>query len=162
MHDSVLAAPRRLALLLPAALAIALAASTPAWAADSAVIDSGATAWVLIASALVLFMTLPGLGLFYGGLVRARNLLSVLMHCFAICSIVSVIWLLYGYSLAFGDGGALLGGLSKCFFNGVAHAVHPPHIPEYVFALFQMTFAVITPALIVGAFPERVRFSFVI
>lgn len=162
MHDSVVAAPRRLALLLPAALAIALAASTPAWAADSAVIDSGATAWVLIASALVLFMTLPGLGLFYGGLVRARNLLSVLMHCFAICSIVSVIWLLYGYSLAFGDGGALLGGFSKCFFNGVAHAVHPPHIPEYVFALFQMTFAVITPALIVGAFPERVRFSFVI
>ncbi|MDE1903587.1 MAG: ammonium transporter, partial [Alphaproteobacteria bacterium] len=162
MHDSVLAAPRRLALLLPAALAIALAASTPAWAADSAVIDSGATAWVLIASALVLFMTLPGLGLFYGGLVRARNLLSVLMHCFAICSIVSVIWLLYGYSLAFGDGSALLGGLSKCFFNGVAHSVHPPHIPEYVFALFQMTFAVITPALIVGAFVERVRFSFVI
>ena len=162
MHDSVVAARRRLALLLPAALAIVVAVCTPAWAADSAVIDSGATAWVLIASALVLFMTLPGLGLFYGGLVRARNLLSVLMHCFAICSIVSVIWLLYGYSLAFGGDGALLGGLSKCFFNGVAHAVHPPHIPEYVFALFQMTFAVITPALIVGAFPERVRFGFVI
>jgi len=162
MHDSVIAARRRLALLLPAAMTAVLALSAPAWAADSAVIDSGATAWVLIASALVLFMTLPGLGLFYGGLVRARNLLSVLMHCFAICSIVSVIWLLYGYSLAFGSGSALLGDLSKCFFNGVAHAVHPPHIPEYVFALFQMTFAVITPALIVGAFPERVRFSFVI
>jgi len=162
MLYSVAAARRRLTLLLPAALVAVLAVSAPAWAADGAAIDSGDTAWVLIASALVLFMTLPGLGLFYGGLVRARNLLSVLMHCFAICSVVSVIWLLYGYSLAFGDGGALLGGLGKCFFSGVAHGVHPPHIPEYVFALFQMTFAVITPALIVGAFPERVRFGFVI
>lgn len=162
MHYGVVAARCRLALLLPAVLAAVLAAAAPAWAADSAAIDSGNTAWVLVASALVLFMTLPGLGLFYGGLVRARNLLSVLMHCFAICSVVSVIWLLYGYSVAFGDGGALLGGLGKSFFRGVAHAVHQPGIPEYVFALFQMTFAVITPALIVGAFPERVRFSFVI
>ncbi|HEV2264306.1 MAG TPA: ammonium transporter [Stellaceae bacterium] len=162
MRHSVVAARCRLALLLPAVPAAVLAASAPAWAADAAAINSGNTAWVLVASALVLFMTLPGLGLFYGGLVRARNLLSVLMHCFAICSVVSVIWLLYGYSLAFGDGGALLGGLGKCFFSGVAHAIHRPGIPEYVFALFQMTFAVITPALIVGAFPERVRFSFVI
>jgi len=162
MRHSVVAARCRLALLLPAVPATVLAVSVPAWAADTVTIDSGNTAWVLVASALVLFMTLPGLGLFYGGLVRARNLLSVLMHCFAICSIVSVIWLLYGYSLALGDGGALLGGLSKCFFSGVAHAIHPPRIPEYVFALFQMTFAVITPALIVGAFPERVRFGFVI
>src|SRR5215469_4264977 len=127
MLYSVAAARRRLTLLLPAVLAAVLAAAAPAWAADSAAIDSGNTAWVLVASALVLFMTLPGLGLFYGGLVRARNLLSVLMHCFAICSVVSVIWLLYGYSLAFGDGGALLGGLGKCFFSGVAHGVHPPH-----------------------------------
>ncbi|MBU6508061.1 MAG: ammonium transporter [Alphaproteobacteria bacterium] len=162
MHHSVRAARRRLAFLLPAAPAFLLAASTPAWAADTGAIDAGNTAWVLIASALVLFMTLPGLGLFYGGLVRARNLLSVLMHCFVICSIVSVIWLLYGYSLAFADGNSLLGGLSKCFLAGVAQGIHPPRIPEYVFALFQMTFAVITPALIIGAFPERVRFSFVV
>lgn len=162
MDDSVVAARCRLAFLLPAILATLMTVSAPAWAADATAIDSGNTAWVLVASALVLFMTLPGLGLFYGGLVRARNLLSVLMHCFAICSIVSLIWLLYGYSLAFGDGGALLGGLGKCFFSGVANAIHPPHIPEYVFALFQMTFAVITPALIIGAFPERVRFGFVI
>src|SRR5579864_6007783 len=135
MHHSVIAARCRLALLLPAVPAILLAVSVPAWAAANTAIDGGDTAWVLIASALVLFMTLPGLGLFYGGLVRARNLLSVLMHCFAICSVVSVIWLLYGYSLAFGNGGALLGGLGKCFFSGVAHAIHPPHIPEYVFAL---------------------------
>ncbi|MDE1967915.1 MAG: ammonium transporter [Alphaproteobacteria bacterium] len=162
MHHSVRAARRRLAFLLPAAPAFLLAASTPVWAADTGAIDAGNTAWVLIASALVLFMTLPGLGLFYGGLVRARNLLSVLMHCFVICSIVSVIWLLYGYSLAFADGNSLLGGLSKCFLAGVAQGIHPPRIPEYVFALFQMTFAVITPALIIGAFPERVRFSFVV
>ena len=162
MHCSVRAAHRRLAFLLPAAPAFLLVASTPAWAADPGAIDTGNTAWVLTASALVLFMTLPGLGLFYGGLVRARNLLSVLMHCFVICSIVSVIWLLYGYSLAFADGNSLLGGLSKCFLAGVAHGIHQPRIPEYVFALFQMTFAVITPALIIGAFPERVRFSFVV
>ena len=162
MHHSVIAARCRLALLLPAVPAILLAVSVPAWAADNTAIDGGNTAWVLVASALVLFMTLPGLGLFYGGLVRARNLLSVLMHCFVICSIVSVIWLLYGYSLAFADGNALLGGLSKCFLTGVAQGIHQPRIPEYVFALFQMTFAVITPALIIGAFPERVRFSFVV
>ncbi|HYL32043.1 MAG TPA: ammonium transporter [Stellaceae bacterium] len=162
MRHSIIAAFRRLALLLPAGPVILLAVSVPARAADAGAIDGGNTAWVLVASALVLFMTLPGLGLFYGGLVRARNLLSVLMHCFVICSIVSVIWLLYGYSLAFADGNALLGGISKCFLAGVAQGIHQPHIPEYVFALFQMTFAVITPALIIGAFPERVRFSFVI
>src|SRR5215469_10948311 len=162
MHHSVTAARRRLVFLLTAAPAMLLAASVPAWAADANAIDGGNTAWVLFASALVLFMTLPGLGLFYGGLVRARNLLSVLMHCFVICSIVSVIWLLYGYSLAFADGNALLGGLSECFLTGVAQGIHQPRIPEYVFVLFQMTFAVITPALIIGAFPERVRFSFVV
>src|SRR5690348_11430602 len=133
MHHGVVAAHCRLGSLLLAVAAALLALSAPAWAADTAAIDSGNTAWVLVASALVLFMTLPGLGLFYGGLVRARNLLSVLMHCFAICSLVSVIWLLYGYSLAFGDGGALLGGLGKCFLTGVAQGIHQPRIPEYVF-----------------------------
>ncbi len=124
-------------------------------------IDTGSTAWVLTASALVLFMTLPGLALFYGGLLRARNLLSVLMHCFAICCVVSLIWAVFGYSLAFGTGGGLLGGFGKAFLGGLGPQ-SVPRLPEIAFALFQMTFAIITPALIVGAFPERVRFSFVL
>ncbi|MDE2230418.1 MAG: ammonium transporter [Alphaproteobacteria bacterium] len=162
MHHSLVAARRRLAFVLPSVPTILVFLAVPAHAAGAAAIDRGNTAWVLVASALVLFMTLPGLGLFYGGLVRARNLLSVLMHCFAICSIVSVIWLLFGYSLVFGDSSPLLGGLSKCFLAGIADNVHRPQIPEYAFVLFQMTFAVITPALTIGAFTERVRFSFVI
>ncbi|MGH6981637.1 MAG: ammonium transporter, partial [Stellaceae bacterium] len=125
-------------------------------------IDTGATAWVLTASALVLFMTLPGLALFYGGLLRARNLLSILMHCFAICCVVSVIWALFGYSLAFSDGGGLIGGFGKSFLAGLSPSTGAPHLPEIAFALFQMTFAIITTALIVGAFAERVRFSFVL
>jgi ammonium transporter, Amt family len=124
-------------------------------------IDTGSTAWVLTASALVLFMTLPGLALFYGGLLRARNLLSILMHCFAICCVVSLIWALFGYSLAFGPGGGLIGDFSKAFLAGLG-PISAPKLPEIAFALFQMTFAIITPALIVGAFPERVRFSFVL
>ncbi|HEY5210134.1 MAG TPA: ammonium transporter [Stellaceae bacterium] len=124
-------------------------------------IDTGSTAWVLAASALVLFMTLPGLALFYGGLIRARNFLSMLMHCFAICCIASLIWAVFGYSLAFSDGGGLIGGFGKAFLAGLGGAPGM-HIPEIVFALFQMTFAIITPALIVGAFAERVRFPFVL
>jgi Amt family ammonium transporter len=122
---------------------------------------SGNTAWVLTASALVLFMTLPGLALFYGGLVRARNFLSVLMHCFLICSLVSVLWALFGYSLAFTGDGALIGGLGRALLAGVRGDL-PSGLPESVFALYQMTFAIITPALIIGAFAERVRFPFVI
>ncbi len=132
-----------------------------AQAAKGPTIDTGDTAWVLIASALVLFMTLPGLALFYGGLVRARNLLSVLMHCFAISCVVSVIWALFGYSLAFSPGNALIGSLHNAFLAHIGHNILPNHLPEGAFVLFQMTFAVITPALIIGAFPERVRFSFV-
>lgn len=132
-----------------------------AHAAKGPTINSGNTAWVLIASALVLFMTLPGLALFYGGLVRARNLLSVLMHCFAISCIVSVIWALFGYSLAFSHGNALIGSLHTAFLAHIGHKILPNGLPEGAFVLFQMTFAVITPALIIGAFPERVRFSFV-
>jgi Amt family ammonium transporter len=130
-------------------------------AANPSLIDTGGVAWVLTASALVLFMTLPGLALFYGGLVRARNFLSVMMHCFAICCIVSVIWGLFGYSLAFGDGGALIGPLGKAFLAHLGDKNLPGNLPEIVFVIFQMTFAIITPALIIGSFPERVRFSFV-
>lgn len=127
-------------------------------------IDTGDTAWMLTSTALVLFMTLPGLALFYGGLVQSRNVLSVLIHCMAIASGASLLWFLGGYSLAFGDGGSLIGGLGKAFLAGMARgAVHPgTHIPESVFFMFQMTFAIITPALIVGAYVERIRFQAVL
>ena len=127
-------------------------------------IDAGNTAWLITATALVLFMTLPGLALFYGGLVRAENLLSVLMQCFAIACLVSVAWLLCAYSLAFSGGGALIGDLSKVLLLGVPRdaAAANTTIPETVFFMFQMTFAIITPALIVGAFVERMRFGAVL
>ena len=117
------------------------------------------TAWILTATALVLFMTLPGLALFYGGLVRAKNVLSVLMHCFAIACLVSVLWLAVAYSLAFGQGSAWVGGLGKAFLVGVGTGALTNDLPEVVFFMFQMTFAIITPALIVGAYPERMRFA---
>ncbi len=127
-------------------------------------IDSGNTAWVLTATALVLFMTMPGLALFYGGLVRSRNILSVLMHCSAICCGASVLWFVCAYSLAFADGSGLVGGLGKAFLSGVERdAVFPgTTIPETVFFSFQMTFAIITPALIVGAYVERIKFGAVL
>ena len=127
-------------------------------------IDTGDTAWMLTSTALVLFMTLPGLALFYGGLVQSRNVLSVLVHCMAIACLISLIWFFAGYSLAFGDGGGLIGGLGKAFLAGVPRgAVHAnTHIPESVFFMFQMTFAIITPALIAGAYVERIRFSAVL
>ena len=120
------------------------------------------TAWILVATALVLFMTLPGLALFYGGLVRARNVLSVFMHCFAIACLMSVLWLAVGYTIAFGGEGAYWGGLSKMFLNGVDADTVSGTIPEVLFFAFQMTFAVITPALIVGAYVERISFGFVL
>lgn len=124
---------------------------------------SGAnTAWILTATALVLFMTLPGLALFYGGLVRIKNLLSVLMHCFAIACVASLVWLIVAYSIAFGDGGDMnqwMGGFDKVFLAGVTPDSLSGTIPEDVFFMFQMTFAIITPALIVGAYPERIRFA---
>jgi Amt family ammonium transporter len=127
-------------------------------------INGADTAWVLTSTALVLFMTLPGLSLFYAGLVRAPNVLSVLMHCFAIACLVSVLWLVCGYSLAFGAGNPWIGDLSKAFLGGVRHGAVFPNttIPETVFFMFQMTFAIITPALIVGAFVERIRFEAVL
>ncbi len=120
------------------------------------------TAWILVATALVLFMTLPGLALFYGGLVRARNVLSVFMHCFAIACLMSVLWLVAGYSIAFGGDGAYWGGLGKMFLNGVDADTVSGTLPEVLFFAFQMTFAIITPALIVGAYVERIGFGFVL
>ena len=131
-------------------------------AQDEAVLDSGDTAWMITATALVLFMTIPGLSLFYAGLVRVKNVLSVLMQCFAITALMSLIWAIYGYSLASTDGGALhpwIGGLEKLFLAGVGVDTLSGTIPETVFMTFQMTFAIITPALIVGAFAERMKFS---
>src|SRR5919199_6244364 len=144
-----------------ASVALILAATAgPALAAPGSP-DTGHVAWLLPASALVLFMTLPGLALFYGGLVQAKNVLSVLMHCFAICCIASVLWIGVGYSLAFADGTPWLGSLAKTFLAQLDPVRPQTALPENVFALFQMTFAIITPALIIGAFPERVRFPFV-
>lgn len=124
--------------------------------------DTGDTAWILTSTALVLFMTLPGLALFYGGLVRAKNVLSVLMQCFVIACVVSVLWVIYGYSIAFGDGGSMnawIGGLDNAFLANVTRESLSGTLPESVFVMFQMTFAIITPALIVGGFAERMKFS---
>jgi Amt family ammonium transporter len=122
------------------------------------------TAWIIVATALVLFMTLPGLALFYGGLVRARNVLSVLMQCVSIAALMSVLWLVAGYSIAFGDGGAgnaAWGGLGKMFLAGIGKDALWGTLPEVLFFAFQMTFAIITPALIVGAYVERITYGFV-
>ncbi|WP_170477788.1 ammonium transporter [Ruegeria arenilitoris] len=121
------------------------------------------TAWIIVATALVLFMTLPGLALFYGGLVRARNVLSVFMHCFSIACLMSILWLAAGYSIAFGPGeSGFWGGFGKAFLNGVDADSLSGTLPEVLFFAFQMTFAIITPALIVGAYVERVGFGFVL
>ncbi|HWD59976.1 MAG TPA: ammonium transporter, partial [Stellaceae bacterium] len=154
-------ARRGLRLFVAAIFGLGLTAGA-AKAAPPPGLDSGATAWVLVASALVLFMTLPGLALFYGGLVRARNLLSVLMHCFVISCVVSLIWVLFGYSLVFEPGNALIGSLGAACLTQVREHLTPTGVPEAAIALFQMTFAIITPALIIGAFTERARFSFVV
>jgi ammonium transporter, Amt family len=123
-------------------------------------LDSGATAWMLTSTALVLFMTIPGLSLFYAGMVRAKNALSVMMQCFAITCLVTVLWVLYAYSLAFGpDVNLVIGSLDKAFMKGVTVDAISGVIPETVFSMFQLTFAIITPALIVGAFAERMKFS---
>lgn len=138
--------------------AIQLLLITPSALAED-VLDKADTAWILTATALVLFMTIPGLSLFYGGLVRVKNVLSVLMQCFSITCVVSILWLVGVYSLAFSEGNSFIGGFDKFFFNGVQEGTVSGTIPETVFAMFQLTFAIITPALIVGAFAERMRFS---
>ncbi|MGH6925757.1 MAG: ammonium transporter [Propylenella sp.] len=127
-------------------------------------IDTGHTAWMLTSTALVLFMTLPGLALFYGGLVQSKNILSVLMHCIAIACLASVLWFVVAYSLAFSEGWPLVGGLSRFLLIGMARDTVWPNtgIPESLFFMYQMTFAIITPALIVGAFVERIKFSAVL
>ncbi len=140
---------------------VAMAAQAHAQAPD-AVADTGDTAWMLTSTLLVLLMTIPGVALFYGGMVRGKNVLATTMQSFAIACLASVLWMVAGYSLAFSDGGsanAFIGGLSKAFFAGVTPASLTGTIPEYVFITFQMTFAIITPALIAGAFAERMKFS---
>jgi Amt family ammonium transporter len=142
-----------------ALLVLLLACIPPAFAADPPKLDSANTAWMLTSTVLVLFMTLPGLALFYGGLVRAKNALSVLMQCFSIACAVTIVWIVVGYSIAFGEGNAWWGGLSKAFMAGVDTKAVNGTIPETVFSMFQLTFAIITPALVVGAYAERVRYS---
>ena len=141
--------------------AVAVAGGACPLAAVAQTLDSGDTAWLLTSTALVLFMTLPGLALFYAGLVRNRNVLSVAMQCFAIACIVTVIWVVLGYSMAFGPSSlnGLVGDLSKAWLAGVGVDALFGRFPETVFVMFQLTFAIITPALIVGAFAERMRFS---
>ena len=155
---------RRIHLVAAAATALAvLGAPTLAFAQTG--LNEGNTSWILTSTALVLFMTLPGLALFYGGLVRSQNVLSVLMHVAVIACLASIVWLVAGYSLAFGDGGGIntvVGSLDKAFLRGVGLDSMSGDIPESVFFMFQLTFAVITPALIVGAFVERMKFAAVL
>ena len=144
------------------ALALGVVAAAPAALAET---NAGDTAWILTATALVLMMTLPALALFYGGLVQAKNVLSVLSQCVVIACLMSILWLAAGYAIAFGDGGALnsvWGGLEKAFLSGVTAESEVGTLPESVFFMFQMTFAIITPALMVGAYPERVSFGSVL
>lgn len=163
------AAPDKAPAAAPVAATTAPAAATPAPAAEAPKkIDSGDTAWMLMSTVLVILMIIPGLALFYGGLVRAKNMLSILMQIFVIFAMVSVIWALYGYSFAFTEAGgglnAFIGGASKMFLAGVTPETFGAMatVPEYVFMMFQLTFACITPALIIGAFAERIKFSAVL
>ena len=141
------------------AAALLLAAGAAPVLAQDGGPDGANTAWILTSTALVLFMTLPGLALFYGGLVRSKNVLTVLMQCFSIACLVSVLWYALGYSIAFGTANAWFGGFDRAFLGGVAESSQSGTLPETVFLMFQMTFAIITPALIVGGFAERTRFS---
>jgi Amt family ammonium transporter len=142
-----------------APLAGALLTASPAWAQDDAVLDTGNTAWMLTSSALVLMMTLPGLALFYAGLVRAKNTLSLFMQCLVSAGVAGVLWILVGYSLAFDGGNAFIGGLGKVGLAGITPDTLSGTIPEYAFVMFQAMFAIITPALMIGAFAERMRFG---
>ena len=147
---------------MPGALAfLALIGTAAAEEEAPPVLDSGNTAWMITATVLVLFMTLPGLALFYGGLVRSKNVLSVLMHCFAIACLASILWVVYLYTLAFSDGNAFLGDMQHLFLNGVA-GLNGRDFPETVFVMFQMSFAIIAPVLVVGACVERIRFKAVL
>ena len=154
---------KRAAARMAGAFVVGLSAA-PAVAADKPVIDTGDTAWLLIATALVLMMNIPGLALFYAGMVRKKNVLATAVQAFAIAALVTVLWFAVGYSLAYTDGGALngaIGALSRAFGSGLQGSVHPlaRTVPENVFLMYQATFAIITPAIIAGAFAERMKFS---
>lgn len=150
----------RFQLARPSMMLAAVAMLSPGLGmADESGMNAANTGWIMTSTALVLFMTLPGLAMFYGGLVRTKNVLSVLMQCFAIAGLVSILWLVAGYSLAFGEGNAWIGDFSKVLMAGIGKETLSGDIPESLFMLFQMTFAIITPALIVGGFAERMRFS---
>ena len=143
-----------------AAAAAGLLTATEALAQEAAPkLDSGDTAWKLTSTALVLLMTIPGVALLYGGMVRKKNVLATVMQSFAICCLVTIVWMVIGYSLAFAEGGPYLGGLSKMFFAGIGVETLSGTIPESVFAIFQLTFAIITPALIAGSLADRMKFS---
>ena len=150
---------RVIRLFLSAVTMVLVAVVSSAVVADDAAVRSGDTAWLMTSTALVLFMTIPGLALFYAGMVRAKNAVSVMMQCFAIAGLVSILWVLYGYSFVFGGRGALWGGLDKLFLSGVTRGSVTGTVPEVVFMVYQMAFAIITPAIIVGAFAERMKFS---
>jgi len=150
-------------LLANLALLAAIAGfAVPALAADAPKLDSGDTAWMLTSTVLVIVMIIPGLALFYGGMVRAKNVLSVLMQVFVSFSLITVLWALFGYSMAFGEGNSFVGGFGKAFLSGITPGSLSGTIPEFVFSAFQLTFAAITPALIIGAFAERMKFSAVL
>ncbi len=158
---------RQLLVGLPTGLALSsLLSAAPAYAA--ATVNKGDTTWMLIATILVILMTIPGLALFYGGLVRTKNVLSVLMQVFICFCMIAVLWFIYGYSLAFTNGNAFIGGFSKFMLAGVDYNTlaatfsKETYIPEFTFVIFQLTFAAITPALIIGAFAERMKFSAVL
>lgn len=143
-------------------LCLALGLAAFAFPALADELNAANTSWILTSTALVLFMTLPGLALFYGGLVRSKNVLSVLVQCFGLACLMSILWLFAGYSIAFSGDGAYFGDFAKVWFSGIGEASLSNDIPETVFAMFQMTFAIITPALIIGGFAERTRFSAVL
>ena len=155
---TVMSRPIRTSLAAGVAIVVWLAGTRPSFAQDAA-LDSGDTAWMLTATALVLMMTIPGLALFYGGMVRKKNVLATVMQSFAVCCMSSVLWMIAGYSLAFAEGNAVVGGLDRLFLIGLTPDALTGTVPESVFMTFQMTFAIITPALITGAFADRMKFS---
>jgi len=150
---------KRAAARTATALLLIGASTGGALAQDAPTLDTGDTAWMLTATALVLLMTIPGLALFYGGMVRKKNVLSMVMQSFAVCALMSIIWMVVGYSLAFAEGNAFFGYLDRAFLAGMEVDTLSGTIPESVFVIFQMTFAIITPALITGAFADRMKFS---
>ncbi|HTO59038.1 MAG TPA: ammonium transporter, partial [Pseudomonadales bacterium] len=157
LKNGLAATASLIAMLLPA---LVFAEDAPAATPPPPVLNSGDTAWMLTSTALVLLMTVPGLSLFYAGMVRSKNALSVMMQCFVITCLVTVLWMIYGYALSFGDDvGGIIGNLDKVFHHGITFTTLKGTIPETVFSTFQMTFAIITPALIVGAFADRMKFS---